>query len=232
MPYTLAEQLRLAALSWMALLIIAGGVAVGLWLWSDVDNSIWEDMIQIPRWYAFVMGIFLGSKLLPMNITHGRTRKDFAKEAAVFILVLSLWIAILISAGWLLETVLFRIADWPQTLSSDHLFSRPTQVPLVILEYWFIFGIWLAFAAFIGAAFYRFDWNGLVLLIPAVIPVSLAETSIGQTWGPLTLLDRWFSFDGPNSNVASAAIALGSFALLMAMSWPVIRDVPIRRKSA
>jgi hypothetical protein len=231
-PRMLTDHLWLAVFCWLGFLAVIAAIATAISIFSDLDASVWEDATQIPRWYGFVMGIHLGTHLLPLNIAYGRTRKDFAKEGAIFVLGLSLMMAILIAIGFILEKLLYDAAGWTHDLSDRHLFSTPYQLHLVLVEYWSIFGVWVALASFIGAVFYRFDWNGMILLIPAAIPISLAEMAIGSTWGPMQVVVDRLSVEPPSSAWASAAIAIAAFGVLLAMCWPVVRDIPVKRRSS
>jgi hypothetical protein len=127
---------------------------------------------------------------------------------------------------------LYRIMDWPQEISNDHLFTKATQIPLIFAEYWLTFLIWTAVGAMIGAGFYRSDEIGFLTIPLALIPLALSDVAIGVGWGPVGFVVRHVLDPLNPPLLVSLAIALAGAALAMAMTWPIVRDIPIRTTSS
>ena len=72
-----------------------------------------------------------------------------------------------------------------------------------------------------------------MLTIPlALIPLALADLAIGIDWGPVGFVVRrvFDPLDPPPA--VSLVISLASAALALAMTWPFVRDIPIRNASS
>ena len=55
---------------------------------------------------------------LPMNITHGKTRRESTIEAGLFVAAYSALAALLVSFGWVIERVVFSLLDVEQVAMS------------------------------------------------------------------------------------------------------------------
>jgi hypothetical protein len=228
----LEELLGLTLLVWGGFVVVIAGIIIGIDIFDTISGSVWEPATQVTRWFAMAIGVYVGHKLLPRYVTHGQTRRDFAIQAAIFIVVFAAALAVLIVAGYLLEMGLFEVAGWSQTISNDHLFTRAGQLPLIFAEYWLMFLVWTAVGALFGAGFYRSDEAGMLTIPLALIPLALADLAIGIDWGPVGfLVTRVFDPLDPPLAV-SLVISLASAALAMAMTWPFVRDIPIRNTSS
>lgn len=185
---------------------------------------------QTVRWYVLLVGVHIAHELLPLHIAHGKTRRDFAIEGAIFLVCFAGLVAALVTLGYALEAGLYRIIDWPQEIGGNHLFTSATQFPWIFAEFWARFIIWGLAGAFIGAGFYRGDRFGgaaILLALLAAVPESIA---FGGDLGPLTsVIERLF---GTLSVPLPAAITLiGVSALFLVwVSWWMIRDIPLRNQ--
>src|SRR5688572_422289 len=111
-------------------LIFVGFVALVIGvvaLFTDIRTSGWEKATQLPRWYAGAIGVYMTALYLPVYIAHGRTRREFLKQSPAAILVTTTVLALLMAIGFGIEYLAYRVAGWPQALSSTHLFDSPTD---------------------------------------------------------------------------------------------------------
>lgn len=228
----LLDILVLTLLVWAGFLLTVAAVAVGIAIFGDIDASVLEPASQIARWYVIFIGGYISHDVLALHVTHGQTRRAFAERAVVFLGVLCAVVAVLMAVGYVLERGLYRLAGWPHRLSNDHFYASPVQVPAVFVEFWLVMLVWAAAGAFIGAAFYRYEADGWVAIMAALVPIALADIAFGRGWGPVgALLERFGDVGSPPVAVSILLCLVGAAASL-AMAWPIVRDVPIRNKSA
>lgn len=230
--FVFRELTQLLMTAWLGFTIAIIGIALSIHQWGTLDQSIWEKATQAGHWFIFVMGIQIGMVYLPMNITHGKTRRDTAIETGLFIGAFSAITAVLLTAGWVIERVLFRILDVEQRLTENHLFDAATDYPLIFLESWVSLALWAAGGLFIAAAYYRYEGAGLLAIIPALIVASMAGIFLDSTWGPAgRIADSAIGLRNPPILVSLLACVAG-VGILLGMAWLIIRDLPIRKLSA
>jgi hypothetical protein len=229
----LVDLLGLTLVVWAVAVLIVAAIIAGIAVFGTVSTSLMSEMAAgIARFYAAFIGFYVARYLLPQYVTHGRTRREFSEQATVAMVIFAVIFALLVSAAFALEYGLYRLADWPQEISDDHLYNSGGQLHLIFLEHLLVFLVWTAAGALIGAGFYRSDGAGLTALPLALIPIAATGIALGDSWGPLGfVLDRLLD-PGTLPIPAVVAVALASFALALAMTWPIVRDVPIRSQTA
>jgi hypothetical protein len=204
---------------------------------TTIGISAWEQAAQIPRWYAGGTGVYLTWFHLPLYVTHGYTRREFATQVPVVIAAFATVLAALMAVGYLIETFVYRAAGWTQGLTRSHLFDSPDQVHLVFAEFWLVFLVWTVAGALLGAAFYRNNGLGMVLIPVALAMVGVIEYALGEGIGPmpfgfLRLLLQPLEVIDARSVAGAAAITTGVLAVGLGLAWAVIRDIPVRNKPA
>jgi hypothetical protein len=102
----------------------------------SITSSIWDPAVTVVRWVALGYGLYFINRLLPVYVAHGQTRREFAANVAVFLVVATAMVAALLTLGLALESVLYRVMDWPHQVSDQRLFDSPGQYPLVFGSYW------------------------------------------------------------------------------------------------
>ncbi|MGW5484962.1 hypothetical protein ACWEU6_02490 [Streptosporangium sandarakinum] len=228
----LAANTVFALLLWGVLLVGVALVAAGVAVFGTLAESAWEKGVQLARWYALFVGVALVREYLPMYLAHGVTRRQFGAQAAVTATLFAPFLAALVAVGYLLEAGVYGLAGLPQTLDRAHLFAEPTHVPLVFAEYLIEIGAWIVAGSFTGAAFYRWNGGGLLALPVGVGLVVLAESAIG-TELRLPFVSRLaLGLDVPQSPVVTAGLGLAAFLIGLALTWLVVRDVPLRNRPA
>jgi hypothetical protein len=225
-------------------------VAATFWLWlpflvlvaaftilfdrlvTDVTASAWEMASHVPRWFAAGMGVYLSAVYLPLYIAHGQTRRQFAVQAPVFVLVFVIVLALLMTSGYAIERAIYDIAGWPQVLRGTHLFQRPDQYPLVFTEFVLSFVVWTVSGALVGAAFYRNSGLGFLLFpvglsMAAGIQMVIGFTGVEEGFHALLRIRL-----EPKPLPMALITAAGCSALGIVLAWAIIRDLPIRSKAA
>jgi hypothetical protein len=149
----------------------------------------------------------------------------------VTVLLFAPFLAALIVTGFLLEKGVYALVGWPQALTGSHLFTQPAQVHLVFIEHLVEFAVWIAAGAFMGAAFYRWRSGGLYSLPIGVGLLVLARSAGGDTLR-LPLIRSELGLDLSPSPTVTLAVGLGAFLVGLALTWLVIRDVPLRNQLA
>jgi hypothetical protein len=222
----------LALLVWLGYTIAVPILSIVLDRRADLDRSVWEEASRAGQWFVLFVGIHLGSVVLPLNISHGKTRRDFAIESTLLTVAYTAIVGLLLTLGWIVERVLYSVLDVSQRLESNHIFGSPTDYPAIFLENWLILLLWMAGGTFIAAAWYRYDAAGLLSIIPALVVASVCDLVIGTSWGPAgNLINRTFDVKNPPVLI-TVLVVLAGITALMLMAWRVIRDVPMRNQPA
>jgi hypothetical protein len=224
----LATHLPFMALAWVvfvaAVLLLTAGIAVR----GTITRSVWDPAVTVVRWFALGYGLFLVNRLLAVYVANGQTRREFLRSVALFVVVAGAALAALLTLGFVLEAVLYRAMDWPHRVSTDRLFDSPTQYPLIFVNYWAMLAIWTTFGLFLAAGFYRSGGWELVVLPVALVLVVVTGYGIGFNGLP---------FIGATVAVAdvplAATLGLCLAGLLpgAALTWLLVRDIPIRSKT-
>ncbi|GAA2895574.1 hypothetical protein GCM10010517_60370 [Streptosporangium fragile] len=222
----LVNNLVFAFLVWVAFCVVVALVAAVVALFGSLTQSAWEAAAQLPRWFALFVGVGLVREYLPMYIALGQTRRQFGTQAAVTAALYAPFLAALMTVGYLLESVLYGWADLSQRLGRVHLFTEPTQVPVVFLEHLIEFLAWLVAGGFMAAAFYRWQGGGILSVPLGVGLILLGGVALGTELS-LPFIRR-IAFSDPGSLTVTVGIGLGVFLLGLALTWAIIRDVPLR----
>jgi hypothetical protein len=196
---------------------------------ATIGSSIWDPAASVVRWFALGYGVYFVNRMLAVYLAHGRTRREFAGAMAVFVPVAAAMVAVLLTAGLALEGVLYRFMDWPHRVAAERIFDGSGQYPLVFLGYWAMLVVWTTIGLLLAAGFYRSGGNELVALALALAIVVVTDWGIGYSGLP---------FIGAVVGVADVPLA-GSLALCLAgllpgvaVTWALLRDIPIRNRVA
>lgn len=234
----LRDLTALTLLSWAGFVAVIAAIITGIAIFDTVDESIWDTASRFTLWYVAFIGGYLTYTMLPLYVTHGQTRREFAAQVAVFIPSFSAIGALLNTLGFVLERGLYSIADWPQEVSSNQLYSSPTELPLIFLAFFLLYLVWTSAGALIGAGLYRSERSGTemtvaVALVLTLVPTATAGIVSGDSLGPLrTAFEFFMEQPGDIPAAVSIVVALVSFLLILALTWSFVREVPIRSRSS
>jgi hypothetical protein len=224
-----ATQLPFLLIAWVVFAAAVVVLTIGIHVLGTVNRSVWDPAVTIVRWFALGYGLYLVNRLLAVYVAHGRTRREFLHSVAVFVVGAGAVLAVLLTAGFALEAVLYRVMDLPQRVAPERLFDSPTEYPRVFLSYWAMLVIWTTIGLLLAAGFYRSGGNELVVIALALAMVLVTGYGIGFNGLP---------FVGAVVDVADLPLA-GSLGLCLAgllpgaaVTWALVRDIPIRNRTA
>jgi hypothetical protein len=224
-----ATQLPFLLLAWAVFAVAIVVLTVVLDLRVSVDRSVWDPAVTVVRWFALGYGFYLVNRLLPVYVAHGRTRREFLSSVAVFLVGAGAVLAVLLAAGFALEAVLYRIMDLPQRVAPERLFDSPSQYPTIFLNYWAMLVVWTTIGLLLAAGFYRSGGSELLVIALALAMVVVSGYGIGFSGLP---------FVGAVVDAADLPLA-GSLGLCLAallpgaaVTWALVRDLPIRNRTA
>ena len=224
-----AMQLPFLLLCWVAFGAAVVVLTVAIHLLGTVDQSVWDPAVTVVRWFALGYGVYLVYRLLPVLVAHGRTRREFLRSVALFVVAAAAVLAALLAAGFAIEGLLYRFLDLPQRVAPERLFDTPTQYPRIFLSYWAMLAVWTTIGLLLGAGFYRSGGNELVALVLALAMVVVTGYGIGFNGLP---------FVGAVVDVADLPLAASLGLCLVglvpgaAVIWALVRDLPIRSRTA
>lgn len=226
------DQLGFALLMWAGFLaLVLGAISVlARFVIDDVDNvsgSGWESASGAAAWYVAGVVGWVVYHFLPLMIAHGRTRRDAAIELTAFMATFAVFAALLVTLGYLIESVVYRIGNWTHDIGGQHLFTSNTDVHLMLLEYTLTYLVWGSAGTLIGAGIYRNNAIGWVAIVPASILIGIAGVVTQWYAGPI----QFFADQVVDSNSLPLPVIiivnLGCFAAALAMTWRIVRHVPI-----
>jgi hypothetical protein len=222
-----ATHLPFLALCWAGFAAAVVALTFALALRVDLDQSVWDPAVSVARWFALGYGVYFVNRLLPVYVAHGRTRREFATNVAVFLVAASAMVAALLALGLALEGVLYRALGWPHQVDAERLYDAAGPYPLVFISYWALMLTWAAMGLLLGAGFNRSSGSALVAIALALAMLVVTGYAIGFDGLP---------FLGSVVDLARVSLA-GTLALCLAgllpgvaVTWALVRDIPIRNR--
>jgi hypothetical protein len=208
--------------------LIQAGVAI----FVDITTSGWEIGLSITHWLLLGYGAWAAYRIVPLYVAHGLTRREFLRHLPGWVLVTAALAAVVTAGAYVVERGIYQLMDWPHEVAPSVLWSSPTQFHLVALEHLFLHSTWLIVGVFLGAAFYRDGLLGTVCLAPAFVILAVEGGTFGSERGaqPFGFLMHVVDPDLPpplHILVWAAALGIG-----FAISYAVIRDLPVRTRSS
>lgn len=229
---TLEELLAYTGVIWVLYLVAIVAIAYGIDRFGTVESSVWEPTSQVAPWFVLFVGARIGGTLFPLYVSHGKTRRDVFVESAIFLAIYSVITGTMVTIGALLERAIFSANDWPQTVKEQHLFSTAHDYPRIFVEFWVVFLAWTTAGMLIAAANYRFGATGLLTIAPCILIGGLLQALLSATWFPAANeINRIIEVDSTPILLA-VLLGLAAFALLLTFAWYILRDLPLRTKSA
>ncbi|GAA1655063.1 hypothetical protein [Actinoplanes couchii] len=203
-------------------LALFGAVALGVTAaLTTVTLSVADIGGQILHWLAFGYG-FSAAGVLSTMIVHGRTRREFITQHAVFQVITAGLLALLVTGVYAAEAGVYRLAGWERRLQEHHVFGAG-DYPMIFVAYWSMLAIALMIGAFVGVAFLRGDAAILWALLAAVVLVLAAGGVNGFFSLGFNRLDL-------ESLPLTAGLSVPLFVAGWAALWLAARDVAVRTK--
>jgi hypothetical protein len=208
--------------------LVANGV------WGHVQGSAWDGSASLFQYAMLGAGIMVAASYLPVYVSHGLTRRDFATAALVALVGLAAGAALATTIGYGIEHVVFQVADWPHVLDSErdlHIYDRPDQYGLIAVE---LFGLYVTHALgglLIMAALFRLGWlfGALVALVGIAVAVG-AEMALAAGFAGAVLAE-WLDVSAPPTGVG-VAIAAALAVLAAVLARVLLAGVTIETKDA
>ena len=173
----------------IAAVLIAFLGPLALSRYNDIDLSTWFYTANVAKWFtAFVGGGFLFT-LVPNMVAAGMTRRELSVSLGVFGLLWSAVLGALVFAGLLVERAYYDAMGWSQGVDANGSVAAigswgetaafAAVYPLMYLAYF-------AAGAVIGAASYRWENTGWLLLVPILPVVFSLDNAVYNTepFGP------------------------------------------------
>jgi hypothetical protein len=207
----------------MALFVTAVAVAtqwMGPNMTKVMTSSIWQGGgQQAPRWFLFVIGIMLATVNLPVVIAHGITRKNYFAGVMFFSAVSAAAFTVAVMLGFAVERIGFEVAGVPYFLPEHHpLNTFGLAVRYALEAFLAMLGFMLSGWA-MGLLFYRLRWwVAIALILVAGIPLGAFSLPPGVDVG------RELS--------SRLALGIGASAVVVLLSFLLIRSVPVKAKKA
>ncbi|GAA2262428.1 hypothetical protein GCM10009853_014440 [Glycomyces scopariae] len=239
--YALGAGFALEGLKYFRYWLIAAvilSVALPLFIaqFNDIRLSAWFYAANVGKWFtAFVGGGFVYS-LVPNMIAAGLTRRELAVSMGVFGLLWSALLGAIAFAGLVAERYLYGALDWSHGIDAHDVIAPIGSLGDTVAlgaSYPLLYLVYFAAGTVIGAASYRWEASGWLLLVPIVPIVFSLDNGLFDTEpvGP-----GWAGFlglfmDGWDRRLIVAAIVLAT-AGLAAAAYRLLIDVPLRSKQA
>jgi hypothetical protein len=224
-----ATHLPFLLICWAVFAVAVLVLTIGIAVRGEITRSVWDPAVTVVRWFALGYGLYLLNRLLPVYVAHGRTRREYLRSIAVFTVGGAAVLSALLTLGFALEAELYRAMEWPHRVAPERLFDSPDQYPLIFLSYWAMLLVWTTIGLLLAAGFYRAGGSELVVVLLALAMVVVTGFAIGFNGLP---------FVGAVVEVADVplAVTLGLCAAGLlpgaALTWVLVRDIPIRPKTA
>ncbi|WP_433797056.1 hypothetical protein [Actinoplanes sp. CA-252034] len=201
--------------------LLAAVVTPVFLVFTPITLSAVDIGAQVLFWLAVGYG-YSAAGLLATVVSHGRTRREFAVQYPVFLLVTSAVLAALITGAYAAEAVVYRLAGWTRHLQDQRVFEAG-DYPQIFVAYLCMLVFCLITGAFVGTAFYRWEGAGVAALLPAAAVLGFG----GASTGFFSLPFARFAAPGPP---VMAVVTVTALVVGWALLWLSVRDVSLRTR--
>ncbi|OBZ08710.1 hypothetical protein [Bacillus sp. FJAT-26390] len=192
-------------------------------------NEIWESVTISPKIFLMVIGILLTPASLASFVACGVTRRHFIRGVTLFMAASSALLAILMMAGISVEQFIYERNNWSIELQNAHLFTSPSQLGLVFVEYFCLFFAYFGSGWLIGSGYYRFHWrNGLLITLVAIVTAVAMDIVLTSKWLGELLQSAFNAQHTPVAAVVLLAILV--IAIIVVLNDRILRRVAIKKK--
>jgi hypothetical protein len=148
-----------------------------------VDHSMWDYGTQSPKYFSAAIGITMTPAFFTVLVAHGVTRRMFAAAGSIYLVGAAASTALVWVLVYQVEHALYAWQGWTQALANPHLFTKTSQVGLVLTEFFLLILSHEVAGWLIGTSFYRFGfWKGLAMLPLGLVPAIAAELLLVAQW--------------------------------------------------
>jgi hypothetical protein len=203
---------------------------------TEIDLSTWFYTANIGKWFtAFVAGGFLYA-LVPNMIAAGLTRRELSVAMGLFGLLWSVALGALVFAGLLAERAFYDAMGWTQGVQTGDTVTALgswSDTAVFAAVYPLMYLAYFAAGAVIGAAAYRWEGSGWLLLVPILPVVFSLDNALYDTepFGP-----GWMGFlGGFMDEWGRVPILIGVVAVAAVLGLAarqILIDIPLRSKKA
>jgi hypothetical protein len=230
---TTTQMLTYGHLTWLCWTWVVASVAYAVVItaiarWGSVDQGLWQSIAAgWQRYVIFGAGVTTTTTYLRLFLRNGVSRSLLSSASTAAAVLIGLLGTAWISAGYVIEKLIYDHYGWTQELSSTAVFDWPdlgrvaVETPLVLVAY-FLSG-WI-----VGAGFSRFGIaGGIALTLPGLVPAALSELYASKDFGGVDIdtTAGWFS----RPHLAVTAIV--GLAVVVATAWVARRittAIPLR----
>lgn len=204
--------------------------------YAEIDLSTWVYAANIGKWFtAFVGGGFVFT-LVPNMIAAGMTRRELSVAVGVFGLVWSAVLGATVFAGLLAERAYYDAMGWSQGIDADGSVSAIgswSETAAFAAVYPLLYLAYFAAGAVIGAAAYRWESTGWLLLVPILPVVFSLDNALYNTepFGPAWagVFTRFIEDWGRIPVLLGIALVVAALAVA---ARRILIDIPLRAKKA
>jgi hypothetical protein len=232
----LGAELFFYALMWAGIALALTALnLVGNGVWgADDPTSAWEGTSVLLQYVMIAGGLMVAVNHLPLYVTHGVTRRDFAAGTFLTFAGLAVGAALAATLAFAVERVVFAAFDWSHVLGGDptvHLYDSPDQYGVIFVELATSYAAHLVGGLVIGAALYRLGWVvGSAVMLAGVAVIIGAEMAVATGLGG-AMLGWWFDAD-PLHAALGVAIALGLAVVGALVARALIVGTPVETTDA
>jgi hypothetical protein len=220
----------------IAAVLIAFLGPLALSRYTDIGLSTWYYTGNIAKWFtAFVAGGFVHA-LVPGLVAAGMTRRELSVSMGVFGLLWSAALGVLVMAGHLAERAYYDAMGWSQGIDANGTIAPIGtwgETAAFAAVYPLMYLVYFAAGTVIGAAAYRWENAGWLLLFPILPVVFSLDNAVydtepfGPAWAGVfgRFMDDW------GRGIVLAGVAIVAVILAIAARRLLI-DIPLRSKKA
>lgn len=223
-----STHLPLIVIVWLAAAVVLALVTVGVGVFGSIEKSAWEVASSAIRWLVLGYSTYFISKVLPIHVANGQTRREYLRQAAVFGVGAVGVASALMTLGYVVERVLYQAADLPQKISQHRLFDSGYDVVPIFLTFYGMFAVWVVVGAMCSAGFYRSQELGVLTLVPALVLIAATAVAVGDDGLPL--IGRVRFLDAPI--LVAMATCAAATAIGATLTWLIARDMPLNTKKS
>ncbi len=232
LEHLLWAQIAFAAMIWAGFAAFVMLVTVAVSSWHEIEISAWDQASVAARWYTLFIGVHLGWSILPLVVTHGRTRREFMEQAVLFVAVFATATAAMVTVTFVIEAGVYRLAGWTQAVEAGQLYDSARQLHLIFVQAWLLIGLWLSGGIFISTAFYRNAALGGLAIGVSIVLAGISGIAISSDWGPFGAFYERLTGEDSIGGPLGVALHLACIAIVLALTWRVVRRIPIQSKQA